>query len=132
MDASGPAHKKQRADAGPSGPGDCNLPPDRFLDVLLAGEDDDAPIAMVAACMRTRNLGLVLAGATGSLRDAVGATFKRWDGHGDRFRAAVAELDEKKAAARTAAEATRDAAIAALGPEPAPFTAAHTPWKTRV
>ena len=45
MSASDPPQKKQRTDAGPGGPGDCNLPPDRFLDVLLAGEDDDAPIA---------------------------------------------------------------------------------------
>ena len=60
MDASDPPQKKQRTDAGPSGPEECNLPPDRFLDVLLAGEDDDAPIAVVAACMRTRDLGLTL------------------------------------------------------------------------
>ena len=130
MNAPDPPHKKQRTDAGPGGPGDCNLPPDRFLDVLLAGEDDDAPIAVVAACMRTRDLGLVLAGATGSLRDAVGATFKRWDAQGDRFRAAVAELDEKKAAARTAAEATRDAAIAALGDVPFDDDEFDT-WSTR-
>ena len=110
MDASGPTHKKQRADAGPSGPGDCNLPPDRFLDVLLAGEDDDAPIAVVAACMRTRDLGLTLAGATGSLRDALRAVFKRWDAQGDRFRTAVAELKEKKAAARATALLGEDAA----------------------
>ena len=111
MDASGPLQKKkQRTDAGP-GPCDRNLPPGRFLAVVLAGEDDDAPIAQVAACMRTRDLGLVLAGATGSLRDAVGATFKRWDAQGDRFRAAVVELEEKRTAARAAAEATRDAAV---------------------
>ena len=94
MDAFDPPQKKQRTDADPSGPGDCNLPPDRFLDVLLAGEDDDAPIAVVAACMRTRDLGLQLAGTTKSLCDALRALFKRWDGQGDRFRAAVAELEE--------------------------------------
>ena len=80
MDASDPPQKKQRTDAGPSGPGDCNLPPDRFLDVLLAGEDDDAPIAVVAACMRTRDLGLTLAGVTKSLRDALRALAQQHKG----------------------------------------------------
>ena len=35
--------------------------------------------------------------------------FKRWDAQGDRFRKAIAELEEKKTASRAAAEATRDA-----------------------
>ena len=131
MSASDPPQKKQRSDAGPSGPEECNLPPDRFLDVLLAGEDDDAPIAVVAACMRMPGLGLVLAGATGSLRGAVGATFKRWDAQGDRFSAAAAALEEKKAAARVGPEATRDAAIAALGPAPEPWGAARKAWYAR-
>merc|ERR1711969_222926 len=99
--------------------GDANLPPGRFLDVLLAGKDDEAPVAHLAACMGTRDLGLQLAGVTRSLRDALRATFARWTKNGERMRKALAEREAKDAAARGGApKAKRDAALAALGPRP--------------
>ena len=109
MDASGPpAAKKQRTGAGPgAGIGDHHgdLPPGRFLDVLLAGKDDEAPVAHLAACMATPDLGLQLAGVSRSLRDALRATFARWTKNSERCDAAFAEREAKDVAddAETAA-----------------------------
>ena len=117
MDASDATQpKKQRTDAGP-GPGDRNLPPGRFLAVVLAGEDDDAPIAQVAACMITRDLGLQLAGVAKPLRGAVVATFRRWDDHGKRMRGALDEREAGYPTARGEADAKLAAARAALAGE---------------
>ena len=123
MATSPPPKKKQRTGNGPNDrdatDGDANLPPGRFLDVLLAGKDDEAPVAHLAACMGTRDLGLQLAGVTRSLRDALRATFARWTKNGGRMGKALAEREAKDAAARGGApKAKLDAALAALGPRP--------------
>ena len=101
MASSPPPKKKQRTgnagnDDRDATNGDANLPPGRFLAVLLAGKDDEAPVAHLAACMGTRDLGLQLAGVTRSLRDALRATFARWTKNGGRMGKALAEREAQR------------------------------------
>ena len=143
MDTSGaPPQKKQRNDDAGTATGtedDNNLPTGRFVAVLLAGKDDEAPIAQLAANMSTHDIGLQLAGVSRSLRDALRATFARWTKSNQRFAVAIAEREKK---ARAGPEAKRDAALAALGREPTrwngrfrddyAFRAARDGWNKRM
>ena len=115
--AAEPPAKRQRVG---NPPGDARLPATgrlAFVNVLLAGHEDEAPVAHVAACVPTRDLGLRLAGVSRSLRTAVAATFARWDGSGTRMRGALEERRGNYPTARAEAAATFTEARAALAAE---------------
>ena len=100
--------KKQRVDRLVSG---------KFVNTLLAGKDDEAPIAQVAACMTTHDIGLTLAAICSALRVAVDSLFSRWNQSGERMGGALAERENNYPTAAAEAGSILAADRAALAAE---------------